>query len=79
MIAVSRGHHECLSFLLAHGAEVNKAKGVSVCGVGSISYLWDVACIVVAAEGMRCNHSLPLLSIIGWLHSSHNGCSERTP
>ena len=56
MIAAQNGHHECLSILLAHGAEVNKAGGVSVRGICSIAYLWDVACIGVAAEGlMRCN------------------------
>ena len=54
MIAAQKGHHECLSILLAHGAEVNEASTVSVRGVCSIAYLWDVACIVVAAEGMRC-------------------------
>ena len=61
MIAAQRGHYECLSILLAHGAEVNKTDVVSVRGECSISYLWDVACIKVAAEGMRSNHSLPLL------------------
>ena len=57
MDAARIGHHGCLSILLAHGAEVDKARGVSVRGVGSIAYLWDVACIGAAAEGMRCNHS----------------------
>ena len=51
MIAAHQGRHECLSILLAHGAEVNEASTVSVRGVCSIAYLWDVACIVVAAEG----------------------------
>ncbi len=49
------GHHECLSILLAHGAEVNKAYAVSVLGGCSIAYLWDVACIAVAAKRMHCN------------------------
>ena len=53
MIAALKGHHECLSILLAHGAEVDKARGVSVRGVCSIVYVWDVACIGVAAEEMR--------------------------
>ena len=48
-------HPECLSTLLAHGADVNKADAVSVYGVCSIAYLWDVACVGVAAEGMRCH------------------------
>ncbi len=78
-IAAQEGHHECLSILLAHGAEVDKAEAVSVRGVCCIAYLLDVACIVVAAEGMRCNLSLPLLSIIDWLHSSHGCCSMGTP
>ncbi len=74
MMASFQGHYECLSILLAHGAEVNKSNAVSVRGLCCIAYLWDVACIVVAAEGMRCNLSLPLLSIIEWLHSSSRGC-----
>jgi hypothetical protein len=61
MMAAKGGHHECLSILLAHGAEVNKADAVSIRGVSGLAYLWDVACVGVAAEGMRCNHSLPLL------------------
>ena len=55
MIAAHKGRHECLSILLAHGAEVDKARRVSVRGVSSIAYLWDVACVGAAAEGMRCN------------------------
>ena len=55
MMAAFEGHHECLSILLAHGAEVDKASRVSVRGVCSIAFLWDVACIGVAAERMRCN------------------------
>ena len=39
MMAAQEGHHECLSILLAHGAEVNKAAAVSVRGVCSIAYL----------------------------------------
>ena len=54
MLAAQGGHHECLSILLAHGAEVDKARGVSIRGVCSIAYLWDVACIGVAAERIRC-------------------------
>ena len=49
MEAAYKGHHECLSILLAHGAEVDKADAVSVRGVCSIAYLWDVACIGVDA------------------------------
>ena len=49
MIAAVNGYHECLSILLAHGAEVDKADTVSIRGVVSIAYLWDVACIGVAA------------------------------
>ena len=30
MIAAAKGHHECLSTLLEHGMEVNKANTVSV-------------------------------------------------
>ena len=55
MAAAQKGHQECLSFLLAHGAEVDKARAVSVRGVCSIAYVWDVACIGVAAEEKRCN------------------------
>ena len=55
MYAAGKGHHECLSILLAHGAEVDKADAVSVPRVCSIAYCWDVACIGVVAEGMRCN------------------------
>ena len=29
MIAAAKGHQECLSILLAHGAEVDKANNVS--------------------------------------------------
>ena len=29
MIAAEKGHHDCLSILLAHGAEVGKANEVS--------------------------------------------------
>jgi hypothetical protein len=66
MIAARGGQHECLSILLSHGAEVNKADAVSVFGVCSIAYLWDVACIgFAAAEGMRCNNSLPRLLMLG--------------
>ena len=52
MMAARGGHHECLSILLAHGAEVDKANAVSVRGVCGIAYLWDVA---IAAEWMSCN------------------------
>ena len=38
MMAARDGHHESLSILLAHGAEVNKADAVSVCGVCIIAY-----------------------------------------
>ena len=55
MKAAGRGHHECLSILLAHGATVNKVDEVSVRGVCCIAYLWDIACIGVVAEGMHCN------------------------
>ena len=55
MIAAQEGHDECLSIMLAHGAEVDKARGASVRGVCSIAYLWDAACFGVAAEGIRCN------------------------
>ncbi len=54
MDAARLGNQKCLSILLAHGAEVNKANAVSVRGVCSIAYLWDVACIGAAAEAMRC-------------------------
>ena len=54
-MAAKEGSRDCLSILLAHGAEVNKAREVSVRGVCSIAYLWDTAGIGVAAEGMRCN------------------------
>jgi hypothetical protein len=43
MGAAQRGRHECLSILLSHGAEVDKATAVSVRGVCSIAYLWDIA------------------------------------
>ena len=75
MMAAHQERQECLSILLAHGAEVDKADAVSIRGVCSIAYLWDIACIGVAAEGMCCYLSLPLLSIIAWHHSSHDGCS----
>ncbi len=43
MLAAAKGHHECLSVLLAHGADVNKAGDVSAvnacCGAFSIGYL----------------------------------------
>ena len=55
MTAAQEGHHDCLSILLVHGAQVNKANTVSVRGVCSIAYSWDVACIGVAADGMRSN------------------------
>ena len=38
IIAAQKGHHECLSILLAHGAEVNKAEALSIRGVCSIAY-----------------------------------------
>ena len=55
MMAAKEGHLQCLSILLAHGAEVDKADSVSVGEVCSIAYLLGVACIGVAAEGMHCN------------------------
>jgi hypothetical protein len=55
MGATEWAHHECMSFLLAHGAKVNKAREVSILEVCSIAYLWHLACIGVAAEGMHCN------------------------
>ena len=39
LIAAEEGHHECLSILLEHGAEVDKANRVSAVSVG------DVACM----------------------------------
>ena len=53
MMAARFGHYECLSILLAHGADVNKNNEVSIRGVCSIAYLWDVSCIGAAAEGER--------------------------
>ena len=38
MMAAQEGHHECLSILLAHGAEVDKAEAVSGLGVGGGLY-----------------------------------------
>ena len=55
ILAAQWGHQECMSILLAHGAEVDKARAVSVRGVCSIAYLWDVAFIGVAAAGMYHN------------------------
>jgi hypothetical protein len=43
LFAAQEGHEECLSILLAHGAKVDKANKVSVRGVCSIAYSWDVA------------------------------------
>jgi hypothetical protein len=40
MIASNKGHHECLSTLLAHGAEVDKADEVGlpiIIGCGAVS------------------------------------------
>ena len=51
MMAAHHGRDECLSILLAHGAEVDKARGVSVHGVCSIANLWDVAGIGAATGG----------------------------
>ncbi len=51
MMAAERGHLQCLSILLAQGAEVNKAGAVSVRGVCCIAYLLGVACIGVGAAG----------------------------
>ena len=76
MMAAHQGHHECLSILLAHGAEVNKAAAVSVRGIAST---WNVACIGFAAEWMRCILSVSVLSIKGWHYSSHGSCPRRTP
>ena len=36
MFTANQGHQECLLILLAHGAEVDTATGVSVCGVYAI-------------------------------------------
>ena len=55
MAGAREGNQECLSILLAHGAEVDKARGVSVRGEFSIAYLWDIACIRDATERMGCN------------------------
>ena len=30
IIAAEKGHHECLSILLAHGADINRTTGVSL-------------------------------------------------
>ncbi len=37
LLAAGRGHRECLSILLAHGAEVDKAEEVSVRGECTIA------------------------------------------
>ena len=34
ILAAQKGHHECVSILLAHGAEVDKAGGVSALSAG---------------------------------------------
>ena len=81
MMAAQEGHHECLSILLAHGAEVDKADAVSVRGVCSIAYLWDVACIGVVVEGMRYNlHCLCChlqdghTAVVMAAHKGHHEC-----
>ena len=55
ILAARGGHRECLSILLGHGADVDKADAVSIPGGCSIAYLWDVAFIGVAAQRMHCN------------------------
>ena len=55
MMAAEGGHLQCLSVLLAHGADLEDTDVVSVRGVCSIAYSLDVACIGVGAEGMHCN------------------------
>jgi uncharacterized Rossmann fold enzyme len=46
MIAAKEGRHECLLILLAHGANINKIDEVSLRGVCSIAYIWDVAILL---------------------------------
>ena len=59
MIAVQEGHHECLSILLAHGADVNKATAVSVWRRLSM----PVAFIGVAVKALRCNYRVLLCQL----------------
>ena len=44
MIAARYGHHECLSILLAHGAEVDKVARVSAVSVGDVKDAARVCC-----------------------------------
>ena len=53
-LAAENGHRECLSILLAHGAEVNKARETRrpvVCGVCSIASLQDVLYVYLLLKG----------------------------
>ena len=47
LVAAEKGHHECLSILLAHGAEVDKADRVSAVSVGDVEWR---ACVLEAAS-----------------------------
>ncbi len=51
MIAAERGHHECLPILLAHGAEVEKARAVSAEKLISDRDF----CMVLAGIGCGCS------------------------
>ena len=45
-MGAQEGHHECLSILLAHGAEVDKANAVSFHGVCGISLIYGMQLVL---------------------------------
>jgi hypothetical protein len=47
MDAAKGGHHECLSILLAHGAEMNRVDNVSLVGVTRIG----LQCMILLGFG----------------------------
>ena len=70
ILAANKGHHECLSLLLARGAEVDKSVGVSIV-IGCPWSIWH------RLSSMYVNHRWTLVSIIGWAHSSNNHRPKR--
>ena len=69
MIATVKGQHECLSILLAHGAEVDKAIKVSAAIPGSavehmspVEYCFWLAVVAVMWYSLFC---------LLWSHSTH--------
>ena len=79
MSAACAGQHECLSILLAHGADVDKANAVSAAiPASAVEHLSPAEHCVWLAVVVVMWYSLFSLLWSGWVHSTHDCIYQRT-